>query len=207
MIYLFDQLESITDEYLEKIIRVLPLERRKKVRAFKFSIDQIQSAIGYMLLLYGLRLEYGIFEELAFSYGKNGKPYLKNYPNIYFNISHCKVGVVCAISDNEVGIDIEKVEAFDLELGKYCCSPEELDRILSSNSPEAEFYSLWTKKESFLKLTGEGLNTDLKGLFNQMEEVPHFLSGGTFSSHQIKEDVFQPHKAYMISICTWETDK
>ncbi len=50
-------------------------------------------------------------------WGKNhyGKPYLNGYPNYYFNISHSGEFVVCAISNNPVGIDIEQIKQIEYE--------------------------------------------------------------------------------------------
>ena len=45
-----------------------------------------------------------------FSYGEHGKPFLKNYPDWHFNISHCKNAVCCVLSRENVGIDIEEIK-------------------------------------------------------------------------------------------------
>ena len=38
-------------------------------------------------------------------YGKHGKPYLKNYSDVYFNISHSGKYVMCAAGDMEMGVE------------------------------------------------------------------------------------------------------
>lgn len=43
-------------------------------------------------------------------YGIHGKPYLKEYQDVYFNFSHCSQGVVCAVSINDIGVDIETID-------------------------------------------------------------------------------------------------
>jgi 4'-phosphopantetheinyl transferase len=37
-----------------------------------------------------------------------GKPYLKEYPNFNFNISHSGEYVLCAVDDKSIGIDVEE---------------------------------------------------------------------------------------------------
>ena len=118
-----------------------------------------QSDIGRKLLLSGLQMEYGLKEIPEVSYGKYGKPFFKTFEEINFNISHCERGVVCIISDKTVGIDIECINPFDRDLAEYVCTPEEMSFILSSSDPALAFTILWTKKESYCKLTGKGIDT------------------------------------------------
>ena len=118
-----------------------------------------QSEIGRSLLTKGLRIEYGLSELPDIASGEFGKPYFPNYPDIHFNISHCDRAVVCFLSDKPVGIDVESIRKFDKELAEYILNPEEFESILKSCNPSLAFTIIWTRKESFCKLTGQGLNT------------------------------------------------
>lgn len=51
---------------------------------------------------------------LEFSKNKYNKTYLKDN-NSHYNISHSERIVCCCISDNEVGIDVEKIVPIDYE--------------------------------------------------------------------------------------------
>ena len=164
MIYLFDNIASFSDELFWRSLKVLPEKRVEKAMKFRKMIDRKLSVIAYLLLVYGLKKEYGIFEELIFGFRENEKPYLRNYPEIFFNISHCKYGVVCAISQKEVGIDIEGIESYDDEVAKYISNEEEYNNLIHSKNPGVEFCKLWTVKESVLKFTGQGICTDLKSV-------------------------------------------
>lgn len=117
-----------------------------------------QSETGRKLLLRGLQSEYGLSELPEIYFGEFGKPYFKSYPNIQFNISHCEKAVACIISEHEVGIDVECINPFDKDLAEYICSPQELEAILKCPDPSLAFTVLWTKKESFCKLIGQGLS-------------------------------------------------
>ena len=48
----------------------------------------------------------------ALTYGPYGKPFLRELPNIQFNISHTKGLVVCAIGTASLGIDAEKIRPY-----------------------------------------------------------------------------------------------
>ena len=72
--------------------------------------------------------------------------------------------------DKPVGIDIEAIQ-FDEDLANVIFNAEELDAIKSSDEPAVKFTELWTRKESFLKLTGEGLRDDLKNILYDVNKT------------------------------------
>lgn len=124
------------------------------------NIDQpTQSSIARKLLLRGLKNEFGIKEMPKWEYSEFGKPYFRDHPNLHFNLSHCNRAVVCAIDKNPIGIDVEIIHKFDEELARYISTYKEFETIIKSPDPSLSFTILWTKKESFMKLTGKGLST------------------------------------------------
>ncbi|MEL7662282.1 4'-phosphopantetheinyl transferase superfamily protein [Acetobacterium wieringae] len=161
-VYLFDQMEEFSDELFKRSLMLLPDERQQKATAYRQKLDQKLSVLGYVLLNYGLKNEYGISEKLRFCYSAKGKPYLSDYPQIHFNLSHCKNGVICAIHTSDVGVDIETVAAYDGQLAEYVCNEQELKLINKSDNKALAFTKIWTKKESLMKKTGAGLRDDLK---------------------------------------------
>ena len=102
--------------------------------------------------------------DLKFSYGQNGKPYFQDYP-FYFNLSHSGEYVFCAISDREVGVDIQQFRPVDeVRLTRRFFSDEEqkiLERCLDREERRKLFYRLWTRKEAYGKLTGEGISASM----------------------------------------------
>ena len=98
---------------------------------------------------------------------ENGKPAIKGNP-FYFNISHSGKYVFCAVSESEIGADIQeqKKENGDntgkkeLRLAERFFAEQEF-RELKKYGKEAEaikkFYYLWTRKEAVGKLHGDGL--------------------------------------------------
>lgn len=161
-VYLFDQLDAFKDDLFDQSLALLPVERQQKATAYRQKIDQKLSVLGYVLLNYGLKNEYDITENIVFSYSAKGKPFLTHYPQIYFNISHCKNGVICGVHTTEIGVDIETVEAYDVELAGHVCNDRELKLINKSDNKALAFTKIWTMKESLMKKTGIGLSDDLK---------------------------------------------
>ncbi|MEF9839627.1 MAG: 4'-phosphopantetheinyl transferase superfamily protein [Lachnospiraceae bacterium] len=164
MIYLFDKMETVDNQMLMQIHKFLPIKRQDQIHRYRNMADKKLCMIAYLLLRYGVRQEYGIREELEFDYLDCGKPILRNYPRIHFNMSHCRLGAVCAISNQPIGVDIQDISTFDLEVAKLVCNKQELEQIQNASDQGLEFCKLWTAKESVIKKSGEGISCDLKAL-------------------------------------------
>ena len=124
---------------------------------------QWASARGKELLQAGLRRQLGDNKFVPnVKKRSDDKPYLKN-SELYFNISHSRRYVICAISYEEVGIDIQYHRQKDLSaIAKRTMSTLEWEEYQQVNNSDKFFYDTWTMKESFLKYTGEGLRRDMR---------------------------------------------
>lgn len=102
-------------------------------------------------------------QDIVFAIGNNKKPFVHNAKPIHYNVSHSGDQILIAISDREVGIDVEHTPTdFDYEeIIPTCFSALEADHIRSSNDPRHTFYLLWTRKEALLKATAKGVDDDL----------------------------------------------
>lgn len=135
-------------------------DRKGKVDNFRFVKDKRLSAGAY-LLLKKLLNELNITDPI-FRTGKYGKAYIVNYKNIYFNLSHSGRFVACAISDAEVGVDVEYNDStIDLNIAKHYFFNTEYESIMKSENPSDEFFKYWVLKESYMKYTGLGFNLEL----------------------------------------------
>lgn len=96
------------------------------------------------------------------TYNELGKPYLKG-EKIFFNISNKDNITVCAISNREIGIDIEK-KIYNLKVAKKVFNSKELSLLNQALDKEREFSRIWTMKESYSKLKGIGLSYGLENI-------------------------------------------
>jgi 4'-phosphopantetheinyl transferase len=94
----------------------------------------------------------------------NKKPVLARQHEIHFNVSHSGNQAVIAIAGQAVGVDVEWLQpAFEYQsVAEYAFSDRERVQLRSSKNPYREFFSLWTRKEAFLKGLGEGLINDMQ---------------------------------------------
>lgn len=153
----------------------------------------MEHMIGEKLLEKGLKQEYGL--ELKFeprSKGEHGKPFFTLQPKIHYNISHSGDYVVCVLSQEEVGIDIQIHRSVNYERLLRRMVPEPLKKeILECADPEEAFFTQWVLREAYIKWTGEGLSRELATI--PMEEGWHTLldlaegySGAVWSAKELE---------------------
>ena len=151
---------NIENLNLKRAYRQVSKNRQEKIDFYRFDKDKKLSAGAY-LLLKKLLCEENITNP-AFKTGKYGKVYISNHDNIYFNLSHSGKMVLCAISDMEVGADIENIDpAIDLNIAKHYFYNSEYENIMNAKNRPDEFFSYWVLKESYMKYTGLGMHLNL----------------------------------------------
>jgi 4'-phosphopantetheinyl transferase len=90
-------------------------------------------------------------------YNEFGKPSLPNLP-VHFSISHCKDAVACAVSDHNIGIDVESIVPYTPDVARKVCTAGEFKMLEQSSNKDVEFIKLWTAKEAISKYEGMGLS-------------------------------------------------
>ncbi len=94
---------------------------------------------------------------------------------IFFSLSHAGDLALCAVSGVPVGCDIELVKDAPLEIAPRIFCPGErayLRNARDDKEAQRRFFTLWTLKESYMKMTGEGL-----GLAPERLEIRMAASG------------------------------
>lgn len=134
-------------------------DRKEKVLRFRFEKDRLLCLGAGLLAAHALRAAGA--EDLALRLPENGKPVLAARPDIHFNLSHSGTLAVCAVSDSPVGVDVEEPDERAFEIADRCFRPEELAWLNDAPDYGRAFLRLWTRKESFLKRSGDGLSVSL----------------------------------------------
>lgn len=163
---------QVSPEALTKFAVSLAPDERERAARFHFPIhrDRFIAGRGLLrkLLASYLGKEPGALE---FIYGPQGKPSLTGPAGtLHFNVAHSEDLLLIALSRSGiVGVDVEQVRTLpdfeELVAGFF--SPHESSRYrsLPARQKPAAFFNLWTRKEAWLKATGEGITH----LLNQVE--------------------------------------
>jgi 4'-phosphopantetheinyl transferase len=146
-----------------------PAERTRAER-FRFPKDRDGYVIrhGILRLILSRYLEQ-LPSEIEFCHGASGKPEIKGdcaRAPIYFNASHSgEIALYAITSACPVGVDVECTRTIpDIEeIASRIFSPRETQTLMAlpTDSRLEGFYACWTRKEAFLKATGEGIGENL----------------------------------------------
>ena len=133
----------------EECISLLPEKRKQKAERIINKNEALLSATAGLMMKEVL----GITEDGMVKFGEHGKPFLEHGP--CFSISHSRRYSVLAVSENDIGIDIEMHEALNEHIARRCFTEEEQE--FSKLSTE-NFLRIWTAKEAVLKFLGTGFS-------------------------------------------------
>ena len=154
---------------LKKAYSLVSKNRQEKIDFYRFDKDKKLSCGAYLLLKKLLDSEN--ITDPHFKTGKYGKTYISNYENIYFNLSHSNKIVLCAISDREVGVDVEYIDpTIDLNIAKNYFFRGEYENIMNAENRSDEFFKYWVLKESYMKYTGLGFHLKLNSFTIQIKD-------------------------------------
>lgn len=162
-----DPLEN--EEFLNQVNEI----RRKKIMRYHMPDDRKRSLAAGIIIKHILN-ENGLSEN-SLSCSENGKPLADG---LFFNVSHSGNYVVGVVSDCEVGCDIEKVSNAPMKVAQHYFSPGESEYINSEPDKDRAFFTIWTLKESYMKMTGQGLRLALDS-FEILKTVNGFTLGKT----------------------------
>lgn len=155
---------------MEQLWQTLSIDERQRATRFHFERDRRRFIVGRGLLR-AILARYAHIEagQVRFAYGLRGKPALAGACGgdmLKFNVSHSNGHILCAITNRrEIGVDIEHVhvvsEADAIAERFFAPSENELFRQLPANQKQVAFFNCWTRKEAYIKATGDGLSRPL----------------------------------------------
>ena len=173
-------------------------ERKQKILRYKLEKSRKQSLGAGLLLKWALK-KHGVAAD-NLNYGANGKPEAEG---VYFNLSHSGEWAVCAIGDAQVGCDVEEIASVRNGIAKRFFTENEVQYLaqFEGERRKEEFFRLWTLKESYMKMTGEGMSLGLKHFEFDLEGQPAVRRDGKDCGCYIKEYELP---GYKVAVCAEE---
>lgn len=146
-VYIADCSPFADEQFLARALPLLDPRRRMKIQRLKPPAKKAQSAVAGLLMteIFGSDAQYFCTE--------SGKPYLLD-DRAFFSISHTDRWVALAVSDREIGFDLEVISPIRLSVFCRCFTASEQAWIGDNNE---RFTQLWVNKEAYAKFTGLGL--------------------------------------------------
>lgn len=124
---------------------------------------------------------------------ERGKPYFEER-TLSFSITHSGDYWVCAVGKNPLGVDLQDERPCKKEaIARRFFHPLEQSFLLENNWEP--FFSVWAAKESYVKLTGEGIS-------NQFARFSVVNDRGEMKGVGSAELCFPPfQKGYVLCVC------
>lgn len=206
-IYMVDINEPISNDLYQQLFNYVSNERKARVNRYKFEADAKRSLYAGVLVNYLVCTKLHLKkEEVHLEYNEYGKPYLSNSTNQFFNISHSGKWVVCAWSNKEIGVDIQQIEAADLDIARRFFLKEEYLSIakLKGRQQAEAFYTLWTLKESYIKYKGRGLAIPLNSFQLIYEKEHAFIR--TQETNAVMLHMINIDEEHKLAVCTEDSE-
>ncbi len=144
------------------------LSGEELVRAGRFKVEPARK--NFLISHYLLRQTLSRYlqtdaSSIRYRYGEHGKPHLAaaDERTLQFSLSHSGNRLLVAVCrDGEIGVDIELIQESSnpLQLARHFMTGDEVLQLSGLEDPATQrefFFTLWTRKEAYVKSLGKGL--------------------------------------------------
>ena len=181
-IYLADIRPLLDENLQQRVYSRLPRERQEKADRCRFPHARAASLAAGFLMEYALKDQKK--EHCHIGYGQWGAPLIldeNGEESGYISLSHSGDFAACVISDRPVGIDLQKKKAVKKGMLRHFVGQQEQEafwkqyrkdetqEVLSEEGCDA-FLRRWTAKESYMKLTGQGMGMGFERIHVRLDE-------------------------------------
>ena len=164
---------DLPDEIFSALSEEISAEKRERLGRLRNRRAAVNTLMGEIAVRRMISERTGLRnDELKFAAGEYGKPYLAGVPRLHFNISHSGDLVLCALSDEPVGIDVELIKPAKLNVAKRFFRSDEYEYIAASRNTDAAFFEIWTMKESYIKRDGRPLSLKSFSVLELRRQAP-----------------------------------
>lgn len=165
----------LTERETELILRILPPNRRERLMKLRQEEKRREPLCAYLMLYLALWELYQWREFPEMAENSMGKPYFPEHPEVHFNISHTTGAVLVGVSDQPIGVDIERVRPVS----------QRAMRRLADVSTERAFFQNWVRREARTKRSGNGIGTMMRSetplqqgeFYYELDTFPGYVAG------------------------------
>lgn len=165
MKYLYANINDYNDNDYKSIYESINNFKKKDIDKLPSNDDKKRSILGIKLLMNLLSEKSINYNDLKFTKNKDGKPIITNY-SFFYSTSHSDEYVICAISDKEIGIDIQSIQGINFKIMNSFFNEDE--KLYSNNNEN--YTKILSLKEAYGKCYGFGINHIKKVKFSIKEK-------------------------------------
>lgn len=190
-LYLFERRKEL---FPETLLEALPPWRREKAERLR-NVNSRQESMAAGLLWRLAMEEWGVDPMTAVELLPAGKPCFSTGTGPRFSLSHSGACVLCAVSDGDIGCDVQQMRKVNLSVARRLHPEERLWlEALEERERQREFFRLWARKEAWVKAeSGERM------LSLGEVDVMHPLAGWFFRDYALFGE-------YRAAVCARERD-
>lgn len=144
---------------------------------------------------------------VRFIYGRRGKPAVPDSP-LRFNLSHAGDLLLLGLAwGREIGVDVERIrpmpEMHTVARSHFSALEQAVFFGLPPSRQPYAFYTCWTRKEAYIKATGDGFKLPLKDFDVSFipEQPPALLRAENDDPARWTMHHIDPEPGYVASVC------
>lgn len=165
----------LTEREEGALLTLMPPERRERLERVRDRAKWREPLCAYAILRQALWEKYRWKELPEIVRSSLGKPSFPAFPTVHFNLSHTGGAVLIALSDQPVGVDIERIRPVS----------ERAMKRLADVATEEAFFQSWVRREARSKRSGAGIGTMMEGetplqygeYFYYVDTFPGYVAG------------------------------
>jgi 4'-phosphopantetheinyl transferase len=177
----------LTELETTTLLRLLPSTRRDRLLHLQQEEKRREPLCAYLMLRLALWEQLGWKELPLIETNSMGKPFFPHHPEVHFNLSHSNGAVLVGISDQPIGVDIEKLRPVSQRTAQR----------LAGGCTEQEFFQSWVRREARCKRNGNGVSTMMRSetplqygeFYYELDTFPGYVAGVATREHTAPGEV------------------
>ena len=175
--------------HAEEGAHYLPRWRRRRLERLRYAPAR-EASLGAGLLWRYVMERHGVHPEEPVRFLQAGKPVFAQREDLHFSLSHSGAYAMCAISDGQIGADVQQIKPVHMSVARRFHFRE---RDWLAEQPHDEqtraFFRIWARKEAWVKAVSRDQLLSL-----DQEDVIHGPEGWQFGEYWLDDE-------YLATVC------